>query len=92
ISGVYWRFCYITSWLGLAPRSWQTPYEYSRMLSQQFPQQARPLWRLTELFVRERYAAPHQAPRPQDEEAVERLWPTLRSLLLHLLLNKVKKK
>lgn len=92
VAGAYWRFCHVASWLGLGPRQWQTPYEYSYMLSKQLPHQASPLRHLTELFVRDRYAAPHQARRPHDEETVERLWPTLRALLFQLFMKKVNMK
>ena len=59
-SAMFWRLCRIATWAGLAPRSSQTPYEYSGMLSTQFPQQAPFLWRLTELFVYERWGPSRQ--------------------------------
>ncbi len=92
VSGVFWRFCRIASWAGLGPKASQTPYEYSSMLSQHFSQQATPLWRLTELFVRDRWGAPQNVPYPAEEESVEHLWPTLRNMLFNLFMRKVKRK
>jgi transglutaminase-like putative cysteine protease len=91
IAGIFWRLCYIASWAGFSPRHWQTPYEYSRMLSRHFPQQAPPLWRLTELFVRDRWGAPHQVPHVHEEVYAQHLWMNLRGLMMHLVLKKVKK-
>ncbi len=85
IAATYWRLCRLASWVGLSPRTWQTPYEFSLMLSYRFPQEATPLWRLTELFVRERWAAPHQAPRAVEEQELERLSPRLRRIFLRLI-------
>jgi len=90
-AALFWRLCRIASWAGFAPRSWQTPYEYSGMLSRQFPQNATPLLRLTDLFVRERWGAPTQAPSPVEEESVEQLLPGLGSMFWQLLMRKVKK-
>ncbi|HEY6409265.1 MAG TPA: transglutaminaseTgpA domain-containing protein, partial [Ktedonobacteraceae bacterium] len=64
IAGSYWRLCRLASWVGLAPREWQTPYEFSQALCRRVPHQAKPVWRLTELFVRERWAPPHQTIPP----------------------------
>ncbi len=78
----FWRLSRIAGWVGLAPRKWQTPYEYGEMLSRHFPQQAFPLWRLTDLFVRERWGAPAQAPLPEEKHYVAQSWPTLSATLL----------
>ena len=58
VAGTYWRLCRLASWVGLSPREWQTPYEFSQMLCRRVPHEAKPLWRLTELYVRERWAPP----------------------------------
>jgi hypothetical protein len=93
ISGMYWRVCRIASWAGLPPLGWQTPYEYSAMLSRNIPSRtAAPLRRLTELFVRERWAPPQQAPHPSEEAELERLQSRLRGLLLRLFLRKFRKR
>jgi transglutaminase-like putative cysteine protease len=76
------QVCYLAGLTGLGPKSWQTPYEYGEMLSRHVPQQTRSLWRLTEMFVRERWAAPHQVPRYEEVEAVEKFWPSLQHALL----------
>lgn len=90
VAGMFWRLCWIASRAGLAPSSWQTPYEYSRMLSQYFPQKATPLWHLTELFVRDRWGAPSQVPQQREVEHIEQLWPTLRQMFFQLWMRKRK--
>lgn len=87
VAGTYWRLCRIASWAGLAPRGWQTPYEYSGMLGKRFPQNAPSLWRLTELFVRDRYGPPHAASDATETDA-RQLWSNLRGLLPRLFLRK----
>ncbi len=91
VVSMFWRLCRIASWVGFAPKSWQTPYEYSGMLSNQFPQNATPLLHLTHLFVRERWGPPAQVPPHAEEEIVEHLQPNLRRMFLHLIMCKVKK-
>ncbi len=86
ISGMYWRVCYLARFIGLGPKSWQTPYEYSSALIRQLPQGESAFRRLTDLFVRDRWAAPYQAPQPQEQQAAEQLWPFIwRSMAKHLL-------
>ncbi|MBV9689818.1 MAG: transglutaminase domain-containing protein [Ktedonobacteraceae bacterium] len=91
VAGMYWRLCRVAGWLGLSPCSSQTPYEYSSILSQYCPQRSAPLWQLTELFTRERWGAPYQAPRPLELETAEKLWPALRSVLVQLALKRIKR-
>jgi hypothetical protein len=61
------------------------------MLSRYFPQQGPPLWRLTELFVRDRWGDPHQVPHAHEEAYAQHLWLNLRGLMVQLVLKKVKK-
>jgi hypothetical protein len=82
ITGIFWRLCRVAGWFGLAPRSWQTPYEYTHMLSKHVPRQTGTLWRLAELFVRDRWGSPYQPPHAQQD--AERLWPDIRALLMSL--------
>ena len=89
VSGMFWRVCRIASWMGFSPRESQTPYEYSRTLSRYFPQETAPLRHLTELFVRDRWAAPHQA--VAKEADLERLRPSLRRMFLRLLIKRARK-
>lgn len=91
IVALFWRLCRIASWAGLAPRSSQTPYEYSNMLGAQFPEQAPSLWRLTELFVYDRWGPPRQKSPIGEDETKQHLTSPLRSLFLRLLLRRVKK-
>ncbi len=87
ISGKYWLLCRVASWAGLSPRTWQTPYEYSATLGSQLPGEARSLWHLTELFVRERWAAPHESPHHVEQAQM----PNLRRIVLHLFIRKIRK-
>lgn len=90
VTAMFWRLCLLASWLGFAPKKWQTPHEYGYMLSRHLPQQAQPLRRLTDLFVRERWGAPHQAPRREEQLEVEGFWPNLRTSLVRALLRSKK--
>ena len=82
IASIYTRLCRIAGLVGSPPASWQTPYEYTFTLSKRFPQASAALHRVAELFVRERWAAPQQAPAPGEQQELERLWPGLRNTLL----------
>jgi len=84
VSRMYWRVCRLATWAGLAPQGWQTPYEYSRALGRHFPQVTAPVRRLTDLYVRERWASPHEMPHPAEQADLERLWPSLRRTFLRL--------
>jgi Transglutaminase-like superfamily/TgpA N-terminal domain/Domain of unknown function (DUF4129) len=81
-STIFRRVCRLGALIGSPPQRWQTPYEYYRMLGRRFPQAAAPMRRVTELFVRERWAAPHQVPGPAEEQALEKLWSHLRNTLI----------
>jgi transglutaminase-like putative cysteine protease len=91
ISGIFWRLCWIASRAGLAPRHSQTPYEYSQMLIRYFPGEAISLWKVTELFVRDRWGSPYQLPQEPELQYVERLWPRLRKTFLRLFFRKRKR-
>ncbi len=91
VSGLFWRLCQIASWGGLSPRSTQTPYEYSRLLSQQFPQNAHAIWNLTELFVRDRWGSGQHVPHPQEEDHAEQVWHSMRGFFLTILLRRRRK-
>jgi transglutaminase superfamily protein/uncharacterized protein DUF4129 len=87
-STIFRRVCRLGTLIGSPPQRWQTPYEYYRMLGRRFPQAAAPLRRVTELFVRERWAAPHQVPGPAEEQFLEKLWPHLRNTLIRSFLSR----
>jgi transglutaminase-like putative cysteine protease len=89
ISAMYWRICRLASLSGVPPRDWQTPYEYAQTLGRHYPQARAPLRRVTELFVRERWAAPYEAPQATETRDLERLWPHLRNSLLRSLFRKL---
>ena len=91
ISGAYWRVCRLASLVGLSPKGSQTPYEFSRVLCQRVPQEASPIWRLTELFVRERWGVPHQAPRPLKKDGLGRFTPRFGRIFLRLLWQKARR-
>ncbi len=91
IAGMYWRVCYLARFVGLGPKTWQTPYEYSNVLIRQVPQGESTFRRLTDLFVRDRWAAPYQAPHPNELQDAEQLWPSIWQLMGKLFLRKIKK-
>ncbi len=91
IAGMYWRVCYLARFMGLGPRAWQTPYEYSNVLIRQAPQGESTFRHLTELFVRDRWAAPYQAPQPDEQQDAEQLWPSLWRIMGRLFFRKIKK-
>ncbi len=91
ITGMYWRFCYLARFLGRGPRVWQTPYEYSNVLTRQVPQGEHVFRRLTDLFVRDRWAAPHQAPHANELQDAEQLWPSLWRIMGKLFLHRIKR-
>jgi transglutaminase-like putative cysteine protease len=82
IASIYVRLCRVAGLVGSPPASWQTPYEYTSTLSKRFPQASMTLHRLADLFVRERWASPQQAPNMREQQELERLWPALRNMLL----------
>jgi transglutaminase-like putative cysteine protease len=81
-SMVYRRVCRLGGMIGAPPKRWQTPYEYYRVLGSRYPHAAAPMRRITDLFVRERWAPPQQMPDPIEEQALERLWYQLRNALI----------
>lgn len=82
ISSVYWRVSRLASLTGSAPRASQTPYEYTRILCQRYPRAQATLWRITHLFVRERWGARQYLPHEAEVKDMERLWPTVRSAII----------
>ena len=86
VSALYWRVSRLASLSGVPPRESQTPYEYTRVLSQRFPRVKEPLWRITHLFVRERWGAQHHSPGAAEEKDIERLWPRIRGTFLRALI------
>ncbi len=89
VSGLFWRLCWLASCVGLAPHRSQTPYEYSQMLGQQFPERAGSLRYLTDLFVRDRWGAPQHMPRKQEEVRASEQWGHLRGIFVEMVLHKV---
>ena len=81
-SMVYRRVCRLGIMMGAPPKRWQTPYEYYRMLGRRYPRAAAPMRRITELFVRERWAPPYQAADPIEEQALGKLWHQIRNALI----------
>ena len=91
IAGTFWRLCRVASWVGLSPRTWQTPYEYSRALCGRIPQEAGTVWKLTELFVRERWGTAQQLSPPLVERELAHLSPRLRRSFWQLLLTRIRR-
>src|SRR5579883_1729192 len=82
VSALFWRVTRLASLTGAPPQPSQTPYEYARQLARRYPQVAMPLRRIADLFVRERWAAPHQAPHPAEQQQLEQVWPQLRNTFI----------
>jgi transglutaminase-like putative cysteine protease len=82
IASVYVRLCRLAGLIGMPPAVWQTPYEFTFVLCRRFPQAATVLRRVADLFVRERWASPEQAPAPGEQREMQHLWPRLRNMLL----------
>ncbi|MGH2493883.1 MAG: transglutaminase TgpA family protein [Ktedonobacteraceae bacterium] len=82
ISVMYWRLSRLASLSGTAPRASQTPYEYTRLLAQRYPRAQAALWRITHLFVRERWGARQHLPRESEVKDLEQLWPSVRITML----------
>jgi hypothetical protein len=81
-SVVYRRVCRLGALIGLPPKRWQTPYEYYLMLGRRYPLATIPMRRITELFVRERWAPAQHAPDPLERQSLEKLWQQLRNTLI----------
>ena len=81
-SMVYRRVCRLGFMIGMPPQRWQTPYEYYRMLGRRYPQTAAPMRRITELFVRERWAPSQHSADPGEGPVLEHLWHQLRNTLI----------
>ncbi|GCF11134.1 transglutaminase TgpA family protein [Dictyobacter arantiisoli] len=90
IAGLYWRACRVAGWAGLGPSAWQTPYEYTNVLIRHLPTYQGTLWRMTELFVRERWGAQQHIPLEDEQTMLEHSWPALRAKLLRLFFAKKK--
>jgi Transglutaminase-like enzymes, putative cysteine proteases len=85
-SDLYLRIGRLAAWVGLGPRRWQTPYEYSEMLSHRMAQHDPVLWRLTELFVRERWGSSTSAATAKDSELLAHGWSRLRLTMIRRIL------
>jgi len=89
IPAMFWRISYIAALVGLTPRPSQTPYEFGSRLCRAAPRQAPSIWRLTELFVRERWAGLRPEQEQHAEGELTRLRPGLRGIVVRLLWWKV---
>jgi transglutaminase-like putative cysteine protease len=92
VAGMFWRLCHIAGLVGLPPRSSQTPFEYSRQLCQYVPHESAPIKRLTELFVRDRWASTGQEQRTRAEHDLAALWPGLRKAIMKLIVVRPRRK
>lgn len=88
VGRIYQRLCRLARLVGTPPTAWQTPYEFTYVLSRRFPQASTGLRRVADLFVRERWAGPYQAPAQAETRELERLWPRLRNTILRSPLSK----
>jgi transglutaminase-like putative cysteine protease len=92
IAGTFWRLCHIAGLVGVPPNASQTPFEYSSQLCQHIPNESAPIKRLTELFVRERWAVPLGDQRMRAEHELSGLWPGLRKAIVKLVVARPKKR
>ena len=76
----YARMLRIAEWLGVKQRPSQTPHEYANDLARVVPHSRPAIWRITEAFVRERFAG--VAPGPEERAALMEAWRELRKTLL----------
>lgn len=89
IAAMFWRLSYVAGLLGFTSRPSQTPYEYGQRLCRAAPRQAPAIWRLTELFVRDRWATPY-TPHPRAAEGeLAKLRPGLRGVVARLVLYRL---
>jgi transglutaminase-like putative cysteine protease len=77
-SAAYYRVGRLARYLGLGQEKHTTPYEYAQTLSQQFPEQAPQIQRITKAYVAERY----QSNKRQPAREFESDWQAIRKGLL----------
>lgn len=78
--GFYARMIRVAKWLGVKRRPSQTPHEYASDLAQAVPHSRPAIWRITEAFVRERFAG--IAPSSEERAALVDAWRELRRAFL----------
>ena len=89
VAVLYWRIARLASFAGMSPRQSETPYEYTATLARRFPQARETLWRVTHLFVRERWGRPQhrqQIVATGETRDLDHLWPRLRNTMLRAFL------
>ena len=76
----YARMIRVAEWLGVKNRPSQTPHEYASDLARVVPRSQPAIWRITEAFVRERFAG--VAPGPEEHVSLAEAWRELRRAVL----------
>ncbi len=70
---LYGRLCLLANWAGITLERSQTPYESIHALTAAAPEEAVPLERLGDIYVRERWADPASAEHPRSTGEVGEL-------------------
>ncbi|HLW01006.1 MAG TPA: transglutaminaseTgpA domain-containing protein [Ktedonobacterales bacterium] len=86
VAQTFGRVTLLAGWAGMKPRRAQTPYEYIGELEERLPVQAGSLHRLGELYVEERWGAPHRSEGALAE--LRQLWARLRGTLVRAVLRR----
>lgn len=74
-------------WLGIGRQGHFTPYEQAQALAQRAPQAQAPVQRITELYVRKRFAPPQEAHHRDDDVEALSAWAQARGYLRRALLR-----
>ncbi len=85
--GFYARMTRVAEWLGVKTQPSQTPHEYAGELARVVPQGRPAIWRITEAFVRERFAG--IPPAPEERSSLLAAWLELRRALFERLAARV---
>jgi transglutaminase-like putative cysteine protease len=85
--GFYARMTRVAEWLGVKARPSQTPHEYAGEVARVVPQGRPAIWRITEAFVRERFAG--IPPAPEERASLVAAWLELRRALFERLVTRI---
>jgi hypothetical protein len=84
VSQLYGRICVLANWAGVELRTSQTPYEYIHSLTALAPQYTTPLERISDIYVRDRWADPQSKDHPArtgEIRELHQLWKQLQPRL-----------
>lgn len=87
---LYGRLCVLASWAGIELRRSQTPYEYIQELAVTVPNDAATLERLSDIYVRDRWADPESKEHPRrtgEISELQGLWRRLQPRLFYYVMR-----